>query len=92
MARTRETGPYVWVTWASKLLAGDASCEWASWFKAQHDGNSWARMLCSTSRNSTRYKRTDDKEETMAETVRVKVTKPRGQRPERGLQQASQQY
>ena len=44
MARTRDTGPYIWVTWVSKLLAGDASCEWASWFKAQHDGNSWARM------------------------------------------------
>ena len=44
MARTRDTGPYIWVTWAARLLAGDASCEWASWFKAQHDGNSWTRM------------------------------------------------
>ena len=44
MARTRDTGPYVWVTWASKLLAGEASCQWASWFKARHDGNSWTRM------------------------------------------------
>ena len=29
---------YVWVTWLSRLLVGDASCEWASWFKAHHSG------------------------------------------------------
>ena len=44
MARTRDTGPYIWVTWVSKLMTGDASCEWAAWFKAQHEGNSWTRM------------------------------------------------
>ena len=27
---------YIWVTWLSRLLVGDASCEWASWFKAHH--------------------------------------------------------
>ena len=27
---------YVWVTWLSRLLVGDASCVWASWFKAHH--------------------------------------------------------
>ena len=30
---------YVWVTWLSRLLVGDASCEWASWFKAHHIGH-----------------------------------------------------
>ena len=28
--------PYVWVTWISKLLAGDAHCAWAAWFRAHH--------------------------------------------------------
>ena len=41
MAQLRATGPYVWVTW---LLSGESSCEWASWFKAQHEGWSWSRM------------------------------------------------
>jgi hypothetical protein len=27
---------YVWVTWISKLLAGDAHCAWAAWFRAHH--------------------------------------------------------
>ena len=44
MAQLRANGPYIWVTWLSKLLSGESSCEWASWFKAQHDGDSWARM------------------------------------------------
>lgn len=30
------SGPYIWVTWLSKLLVGDVSCEWAAWFKANH--------------------------------------------------------
>lgn len=28
--------PYVWVTWISRLLAGDAQCAWAAWFRAHH--------------------------------------------------------
>ncbi|MFC2078389.1 hypothetical protein ACFLSZ_00245 [Candidatus Bipolaricaulota bacterium] len=28
--------PYIWVTWLTKLLAGDSMCEWASWFRAHH--------------------------------------------------------
>ena len=43
MAQLRATGPYVWVTWLPRLLSGESSCEWASWFKAQHEGSSWAR-------------------------------------------------
>ena len=44
MARLRPSGPYIWVTWLTKLLAGEASCEWASWFKTQHEGSSWSRV------------------------------------------------
>ena len=32
----QRSGPYIWVTWLSRLLVGDRSCEWASWFKAHH--------------------------------------------------------
>ena len=35
--------PYVWVTWLPRLLSGNNRCEWASWFKAQHEGSSWQR-------------------------------------------------
>ena len=33
---TRRDTPYVWVTWVSRLLAGDAHCAWAAWFRAHH--------------------------------------------------------
>lgn len=39
----RKGGPYIWVTWLTKLLTGDDSCEFASWFKTQFDTNSWTR-------------------------------------------------
>ena len=32
------TGPYIWVSWLSKLLVGDNSCEWAAWFKSHYQG------------------------------------------------------
>jgi hypothetical protein len=28
--------PYVWVTWLSKVMAGEQACIWASWFKAHY--------------------------------------------------------
>lgn len=28
--------PYVWATWLRSLLSGEASCEWAAWFKAHY--------------------------------------------------------
>ena len=34
----RRDNVYVWVTWLSRLLVGDASCEWASWYKVHHKG------------------------------------------------------
>lgn len=36
----RKDGPYIWSTWLSKLLVGDNSRLWASWFKAQFDSKS----------------------------------------------------
>ena len=44
MAERRRHGPYIWVTWLTKLLVGENSCEWASWFRAQHDGATWNRI------------------------------------------------
>ena len=35
MANPREA-PYIWVSWLTKLLAGEAHCEWALWFRAHH--------------------------------------------------------
>lgn len=29
--------PYIWVTWLTKLLVGEESCEWGAWFKAHHE-------------------------------------------------------
>ena len=43
MARLRDGGPYIRITWLTRLLAGEDSCEWMSWFKAQHDGKSWEK-------------------------------------------------
>ena len=44
MAEPRPGGPYIWVTLLSKLLAGEDSCQAASWFKAQHESHSWKRQ------------------------------------------------
>jgi hypothetical protein len=35
MTRAR-SGVYVWVTWLSKLMAGEATCQWSAWFKSHH--------------------------------------------------------
>jgi hypothetical protein len=43
MAVLRGGGPYIWVTWLTRLLVGENSCEWAAWFRAQHEGWSWAK-------------------------------------------------
>ena len=45
MVNLRSNGPYVWTTWLPRLLSGDSSCEWAGWFKARHDGSTWAKRL-----------------------------------------------
>jgi hypothetical protein len=28
---------FVWITWLAKVMAGEQSCEWASWVKAHHE-------------------------------------------------------
>ncbi|TAM80968.1 MAG: hypothetical protein EPN47_13875 [Acidobacteria bacterium] len=28
---------FIWITWLSKVMAGEHACEWASWFKAHHE-------------------------------------------------------
>ena len=43
MAVLRSGGPYIWVTWLTRLLVGENSCEWAASFRAQHEGWSWAK-------------------------------------------------
>ena len=35
MPQAREH-PYIWTTWLAKLLAGDAHCQWAGWFRAHY--------------------------------------------------------
>jgi len=32
----RRSDPYIWVTWLTKLLAGESQCEWSSWYRAHH--------------------------------------------------------
>ena len=34
--RVSRPSPYLWVTWLSRLLAGEDSCEWAAWFKGHY--------------------------------------------------------
>ena len=44
MAVRRRDSPYIWVTWLTRLLVGENSCEWAAWFRAQHESWSWERV------------------------------------------------
>ena len=44
MAEFRSKGPYIWTTWLTKLLTGEASCEWAGWFQSQHDSKTWMKV------------------------------------------------
>lgn len=32
----RREDPYIWVTWLTKLLAGESRCEWSAWYRAHH--------------------------------------------------------
>lgn len=36
--------PYIYVTWLTRLLVGEHSCEWGAWFKSQHEGKSWQKV------------------------------------------------
>ena len=44
MAELRSGGPYIWVSWLTRLLSGENSCEWAQWFKSQHDSATWTKV------------------------------------------------
>ena len=44
MAQLRANGPYIWVTWLTRLLVGENSCEWAAWFRSQHESWSWSKV------------------------------------------------
>ncbi len=44
MPEPRRDGPYFWVTWLTKLLTGENSCEWAAWFKGNYRGESWRKV------------------------------------------------
>ena len=35
---TPRDNPYIWVTWLTRLLVGENSCEWAAWFRAHYEG------------------------------------------------------
>ena len=43
MAERRDK-PYLWVTWLTKLLVGENSCEWAAWFRANHENRSYDKV------------------------------------------------
>ena len=43
MATHRSGLPYIWVTWLTKLMVGENSCEWKAWFKANHENWSWEK-------------------------------------------------
>lgn len=34
--KKERSNPYIWVTWLSKIMAGDRQCRWASWFKSHY--------------------------------------------------------
>lgn len=41
LSRNPSTGverpnPFIWVSWLSKLMAGEKQCEWASWFRSHY--------------------------------------------------------
>jgi hypothetical protein len=33
---TPRPNPFIWVSWLSKLMAGEKQCEWASWFRSHY--------------------------------------------------------
>ncbi len=35
-AAARVGRPYLWVTWMTKLISGEACCDWSLWFRARH--------------------------------------------------------
>ena len=40
----RRANAFIWVTWLTRLLVGENSCEWAAWFRANHEGWSYEKV------------------------------------------------
>ncbi|MQF69051.1 Dna2/Cas4 domain-containing protein [SAR202 cluster bacterium AD-804-J14_MRT_500m] len=40
---TKRPAPYIWTTWMTKLMTGEASCHLPSWFRANHFANSFPK-------------------------------------------------
>ena len=40
---TERDKPYIWVTWLTRLLVGENSCEWAAWFRAHNFSSSYEK-------------------------------------------------
>ncbi len=40
----KRASAYIWVTWLTKLLVGENSCEWAAWFRSRHENWSYEKM------------------------------------------------
>ena len=36
MVKAKKGNPYFWVTWVTKILAGENECRWAAWFKSRY--------------------------------------------------------
>lgn len=70
---TERSSPYVWVTWLSKFMAGDVTCDWAPWFKSHYQD--WPKApgdfdLASWKVNHTRLLRDlREKREAMGEQI-----------------------
>lgn len=58
MAQRREM-PYLWVTWLTKLLVGENSCEWAAWFRANHEGWSYDKISSTFDATAWQIKHTE---------------------------------
>ena len=39
---TRRPQKFVWATWLAKLMVGETTCEWATWFRSTYEG--WTRQ------------------------------------------------
>jgi len=37
----RRPNPFIWVTWLSRLMAGERHCQWASWFRCHYE---WSKV------------------------------------------------
>jgi len=64
--KTERYSPYIWVTWLTKLIAGEQQCEFQSWFKAHYKydkkPNSFDLCKWTIKHNQLLHKRRDELE------------------------------